>query len=551
MDTDNKSTDKEKGDCRSRILRLCALTLIFLLVLPLIAQAANAQPTLYRHHIVMIQGDDPKTEAVEPESQILVIERFGYLIPFNETFVAAPVPKEARAWSIDQVEWSDTIGYYPGEYSAIMNPNNPPFRYFDSMVDMDCCVSSDYYWGFPQGTDRNLSVYSNLDTDTDFIEFFDDIASDKVWNFSSDGLSLKNGNASGDYISSLNTANGITITTAEMSWSIDSYEENATFAISNNNGTDWIDVTQKRGEVVNFSAQGTDLIWKINMTQDPSINNTPVLSNLWINTTFIDWNTEVILQLSYILDKDMDSRKFEFVLDLYDDYINFINPHVVVYINKDHEIISDSLPMVFFETQTEYPDKDAYVFMSGGYDTAVPITINENEKEGEEARFSMLFLLIILLFITGIIVIMILGKREGAVIPESEESEDSEEMEGLRYKKEGLLLAIKKLDSDYKEGLIDEDTYSDLRASYKAKAVDVAKELDALAIAAAQPPVPEISAEEEALIVKKEKLLKSIKKLDSDYEEGLLDDDVYQELRTGYKGKAVETARELDELRKQ
>ncbi len=38
--------------------------------------------------------------------------------------------------------------------------------------------------------------------------------------------------------------------------------------------------------------------------------------------------------------------------------------------------------------------------------------------------------------------------------------------------------SIKKLDNDYKEGLLDEEVYKELRADYKRKAVDLMKELD-------------------------------------------------------------------------
>jgi hypothetical protein len=388
--------------------------------------------------------------------------------------VAVPVPKGVQGINIEQVEWSDTIGYYPGMYSAVLNPDNPPFLYFDSMEGMDQRISSDYYWGFPSGADRNLSAYLYVTTDEEFQQNFDSVTSDDAWNFSPEGLSLKSGETSGEYFSEKSTFNGVNITAVEMSWSIDANDENATFEVSNNNGTNWMEVTHKRGEPVNFETTGIDLTWRVNMTQDPSLNNTPVLGDLWVNVTYTPWYTDIILQLGYVLQKNSDKGRFDVVLDLYDDHVNGVNPHVVIYINKDHEIDSDNLPLTNIKTQTEYPDKDAYVFMTGEYSVEAPITIKEKDE-----GFPLILLLSVILIacIAGIILLLVLGKRKPSASPDTEEPADSEDMEELRHKKEGLLIAIKKLDSDYEEGVLDEDTYKELRASYKAKAVEVTKEL--------------------------------------------------------------------------
>jgi hypothetical protein len=37
---------------------------------------------------------------------------------------------------------------------------------------------------------------------------------------------------------------------------------------------------------------------------------------------------------------------------------------------------------------------------------------------------------------------------------------------------------MKKLDSDYKEGVIDEGTYNELRTDYKKKAIEITKKLE-------------------------------------------------------------------------
>jgi hypothetical protein len=127
--------------------------------------------------------------------------------------------------------------------------------------------------------------------------------------------------------------------------------------------------------------------------------------------------------------------------------------------------------------------------------------------------------------------------------------DQEKELEELQLKKEGLDTAIAKLDSDLEEGLIDEDVHTELKGSYEEKAADVDQQIVALsAITSKEREEPEMSSEKAALMQKKERILKSIKKLDSDYEEGFLDEDVYEDLRKSYKGKAVEILKDIEAL---
>jgi len=530
----------------SILFKITTVLFLFLLLFPATSTTGSSEPILVRHHIVMIQGDDPHTQDAEPESSIMVLEYLGYTVPWNESVIDIPVPKGSQSVSVAQVDWNEFMGYYPGEYSAYWNPENPPYWEFVSREDMDSYVANSFLWGFPRGADRNLTIHSHLDTDSEFSDFFDDIRSDAVWNFSATGLRLEPGNAFGEYISTVGTVSGVNITSVEVSWSMDSHEENATFALSNSNGTDWMDVTQKKGEVVKFTTQSTELIWRVNMTQDPQINNTPKLRSLSINTTYTPWDTDILLQLSYILKRDSKTSGFQVVMDLTDDHVGPINaPNIVIYLNKDHEVISDDVLLIFVENQTEYPEKDAYVFMTGSYNIQTVLTIQEKEKE-DEFPTTLLLSIILIICIAGIILLLIKERREKNAAFETEETADSEGLEELRNKKEGILLAIKKLDSEHQEELIDEDAYSSLRANYKAKAVEVSKKMDAMA--ALQATAAGIT--EKALREKKQKILKSIKKLDSDYKEGLIEEEIYGELRAGYKKKAIALSKELEELKK-
>jgi competence protein ComGC len=169
-----------------------------------------------------------------------------------------------------------------------------------------------------------------------------------------------------------------------------------------------------------------------------------------------------------------------------------------------------------------------------------------------------MFLIIILIIIVIVILLVLVSitRRKQAQVPPPEPADASqinemqeEEMEALGTKKESLLKAIKKLDSDFEEGIIDEDVYLELKSGYKQKTVDVMKRMDALtAMAVVTVKEPDTSPEAEALRNEKEKLLLSIKKLDSDYKDGVIDEETYNEMRDDYKKKAIEITKKLENI---
>ncbi len=541
-----------KKCCFDASRKIIPIGIIFLFLLVTV-NVVHAKPVFFFHHITMIQGDDPSTEEVEPESEITVLESFGINITWNESIVDVALPLNAKSWEIDQVVYLSPVDFIPGRYSAFINPDNPPFIQFIDMTDHDCCYAHRLEWGIPEGADRNTTESIYMGTETEFFQQFNDTRSDPAWNFSVWGLKLRPGNATGNYISvplSVPLSMGINITNVKMSWNITGHEENVSIFVSNNNGVDWLNMTGHEGQVVNFSTLGKELVWKINMTQDINQNSTPILDDLWVNVTYTPLYEYIFLNLEYKLERDPKTKGFDFILDLYDDYIDFVNPHILIFVNDDYLLESKNITMVYTADIENLPDKDRYSFVTGSYLPVVEISIGKVEEEKE---FPLTILLILLLIII-LIAMLFVGRAKSKESEEPSEAEDEdaadsgEELEELQKKKEGLLKAIKKLDKDFEEGLIDEDVYNELRGNYKSKAADVMKQIDAHAVSAsAVAKAPEITPEKSALIEKKQKILKSIKKLDKDYEEGLLDEDVYQDLRKSYKEKAVEILKEIEE----
>ncbi|UCG69702.1 MAG: hypothetical protein JSV09_01375 [Thermoplasmata archaeon] len=536
---------KGKGFGQRAAKLVCAL-MLFVILIQIIPDNVNAQPILYSHHVVMIQGDDPETQEKEHENELHAIERFSFLIPWNESWVEVPVPKIARTddMTLNQMAYSSSIGYFPGDFSSYRNPENPPYKIFKDMTDMECCIADFYAWGFPINSDRNLTFSIHLDSESDFDQYFDDVRSDDVWNFSDSEIKLKKGHAFGEYIS-IPSEIGINITKIESTWNVPIHEENFTFYISHNNGTEWHDIKGNQGKELNLTTSGNELIWKINMTQDISQNSTPVLTDFWINVTYTPLYNDIIMQLDYIIEKD--SNKFEFVMDLYKDYEDGVTPHMLIYVEKDHTLKSSEIPLTLYGSQTEYPDKDVYIFMTGSFMPAATVSI---EDVDDEEQFPWLLLLAIFLILLIIAILLVTSTRRR----EKEEPSDTiegaataEEIEKLELRKEGLLKAIKKLDKDFEEGLLDEETHKELKDSYKKKAAEVMKQMDDLD---ASPGINgtsiETSSDGDTILQEKENILKAIKKLDNDFNDDLIEEDVYKELRADYKRKAVEIMKELE-----
>ncbi len=540
-----------------RRLLFLAGTLIILLTMTVNVMAS---PILTSHQIIVIQGDDPITEVVEPGNKIQAVERFYFAVPYNETYIEVPVPKNASSvgMKLDQVIYSQQMEtYIPGKFSEFFNVDNPPKTVFLDMTGMECCYADFYSWEFPLGADRNVTSWNLIGNNVFFNTSLDIERSDDVWNTSDSDLKLNSGREIGDYYSTLSMF-GLNITKIHMSWSVPEHPENVSISISNDNGTSWMDITDHNDEEIFFPSEGNQFLWKINMSQDIELNNTPVLDYLWINTTYLDDYTYLTLQLDYVMERK--NGEFSITWDFFMNKHSGRSPHILLYLDKDHTLVAENIDILFWGEQNEFPEKDTYFFMSNHYSPVASVTISKID-DSSSGNFPWLFLLVfiaIALIITLIVINKPKGERSSDETDEEGEAESEtmeedipgmeEELQFLNTKKDGLLKAMKKLDSDLKEGVIDEDVHNDLKASYKKKTVEIMKQMDLLSANIARA-TEETQGKDEELIhlrEEKKKILLSIKQLDLDYEEGTIDEDSYKELRDKYKKKAVEIAKHIE-----
>jgi len=138
--------------------------------------------------------------------------------------------------------------------------------------------------------------------------------------------------------------------------------------------------------------------------------------------------------------------------------------------------------------------------------------------------------------------------------PRKSKPMDYENREELIQNKKKLLKTTNRLKSDYKEGLITKEIYDNLRIEYKQKLKIINKKIEKWDTESGTERGVEIDSKDEApelkkLMVKKEKILKAINKLEDDKEAGIIDDELYEEMAGTYKKQAIEIMRNIDHLR--
>ncbi len=113
----------------------------------------------------------------------------------------------------------------------------------------------------------------------------------------------------------------------------------------------------------------------------------------------------------------------------------------------------------------------------------------------------------------------------------------------LVQEKKVLLKTSERIKKDYKDGLISKEIFDNLRSEYKMKLKKINKKLENFE------EEPEPSPEMKKLLVKKEKILNAINKLEDDRNSGDLDEEMYKEMAGTYKKQAIEILKKIDILK--
>jgi len=495
----------------------------------------------YYHEVILVQGENPQTEEVEHEHDVWVLDRTAWSVPWNSSTVYIWVPDGARNVTIEHWEQntlSTTTDYVRGRFHQFYHPLD---------ADMVKVVTQGPYagfhsWSFPDGADRNFSAALSVQNRSQFHQQTGESVNLSHWNLTGGMLRLEPGVNASTFTSNTTEA-GYDISAVTPSWEMNA-TGNYTIFVSADNGTTWKNATN--GTRLLFPGIGNQLRWRVEMEQNVSTNDTPILDGIELDIEYVTEYMDVFLFTSYVLHIDDGSLEF----DMYYPFDGSNTGMVFLgYVDPDYTLVSTGVNLIVSQ-QEGYEGKVVYRHMAADYQPYITLNITHTPDDTVSGGFSNLplFLLVGIILIAASIFIGLKysrsqqskGKPKSAARKKSDADDDRELLE---KKKARLERKLADLDEEVELGLIDAEAADELREDYRDKLDDIEEKL-------AEPEAPEIDEQAiSALEARKKKILQAIKRVDGELEDGLIDEDEHGRMRAGYKKKAVEIMKELDELK--
>jgi len=500
---------------------MCALMLIALATTPALGQTPPSEATGFYHWIEILQGDNPDTTVVEDAGTMLVTDSMLYTIPYKVDRVYVHVPAGGVLTSFNDVHRTQN----------------------DSVVGLSEFPDW-YYWKFAPGANRTIIG----DYQENISHFFRNGTYDATEvNVTDDQVKLQDGVNNGLFTSRKQDAlSAVNVSSAKIVINA-THPANLTLYLSNNAGSDWIAASNNAS--VDFASNGSSLMYRMNISGNSTIR--PEINNVTVEYIYTPTSTTLALEATYTLSAMGDPPVIIFEKKMMYDVGN---TNILVYFDSGLGIEgrnitwanrSDIDPEMWDSLQK--PGKDFRVGIVNPGST-FSLTVGENiGASGPDYSLYIAAIIILAIFlVVGLASARIKKKLRRRTEPEDEPDEEEESeaapvlpvgKDGLVARKESVIEAIKKLDSDLKEGLISKESHAELRAIYKKEAVPIMKELDSTAV---------LPVGKDALVARKESVIKAIRKLDSDLKEGLISEESHAELRAIYKKEAVQIMKELD-----
>jgi hypothetical protein len=236
-------------------------------------------------------------------------------------------------------------------------------------------------------------------------------------------------------------------------------------------------------DTIDFEITGLPEGWTAILIDQGVVNETSVGSNeskeIILHMQIPTYKIEI--QLAYAIPvSGADDPSADY---LYQKELIYTNDFVEIFafiLEEDKMTVGDNLEM-FFSQWSDQHQREWYAM--SGVDLSSNDTISFTVGWKNEFDFALLALILTLVVIGSLIGYLFYRKKFAREEKEtSEEAEDGEEAveppSELEQKKQTMLLAIKRLKTDFEEGKIPEDVYENLLEKYKKSAVDVMKEID-------------------------------------------------------------------------
>jgi hypothetical protein len=435
------------------------------------------------HEVIMFQGDDPTTTKEEEKDRIWVVHRTAWSVPIESNVLYAYAPLQALNASVANVEALSHQGtsiFVPGPYSIAENPDNPPTLAYVT----DGPYAGMYTWAFPEGTDRSSHASIVFSSQEDLEDYDPEATNASQWTIVDGSLRLAPGIESAVYTSKRYMA-GTDIIGVNLTLLAEGTKENMTFEVTQDNGTTWHMV--ENATYATLDGVGYELRWRVTMTQDVAVNNTPLLDYAVVAVDFLEGATEVWLEMKYWLIIPKEGLEFNLWMPFDIDSSNLI---LLAYLDKDVRFDINGTSVIETPTET-YPGKLALTHMVGPYSSTLvfDVKIQDSASPGRDDTATLIAVLIVLI-LASIVAIAYLKFRSPQVPVDGIEGEASDlddvsrasdrtaDREELMAEKAELMTAIKALDSELEVGMIGADEHEVRRGKLLDKTVDVMKQLD-------------------------------------------------------------------------
>ncbi len=469
-----------------------------------IGEPTTANPLT--HQLIFFQGEDPETSTVEPTSLVQVLDRTVWRVPWNETVLYASIPMAATDIVFDHVEPFSHAGvtvFVDGAYSAGKNPTSPPAKGRVSSGPL----SGLYFWQFPSGVSRAQTVVRNPFAEGTLTDFEPAATTADAWDIGNGTLALKEGVGAAVY-TGRTVRLGHDIVSVNVTWSGAGIGENLTVQVSADDGATWEEA--RNGTPRSMDGTSAALRWRVSMVQDTALNNTPVMTNMSVKVNHVPESIDIWMNLEYNLQLDSDGSLDVQISYPFDNaqsaliFLGYFDSHVQLKV-EGMDVTSATIE--------GFPNKMVYRHMSGNYLNDLVFRVETVDDAGWGFGRTLL-VLGALLVIIAIVLYFYMSARSRRLVegeedepPEDEGGEEAEayedegeedegtddgegegepmsdlddlSLEELTSMKEDILRAIKRADGELEQGILGEDEHAAIRATYKRRALQVMKAIEA------------------------------------------------------------------------
>lgn len=459
------------------------------------AMGQDGEVVIVSHSVHLTQGDLPETSSREPAKDLRGIEQVTFEIPHNSSVVSVYVPPGARVDFLDHItsqETPDGLRIVPGEFSvAYRQSRSLPLPAISRCGEFTC-------WEYPPGVDRSEEASLTLNGSEDWSAMLSDSSGLAM----GDSILLNATAVEGFYLSMPVRSTGLNVTRASARWN---HTGNVTIWLSNDNGTTWVEAAN--GTEAPFQSSGDLLRLRVLLGPSPT-GETASITDLTVEYGYIPFSNFLTLDVEYTLDLVQSGLVWEsgraHTLSPFYHAGTVLVPFVLEARSDRGSDVEASGFYLRYDGDVGGKSYYSHSSIDGGVTARYYINFTLPPEEPGTGILMPVLAFVFAFAAVSVVVFMFLRRsggpgdgdpREGDQTPEDAPGEATgEDVEGsgpdvaarpsrepredLLARKEELLSTIKRLDEDHAAGNLPDDVHTKLREDYKARALEIMKELE-------------------------------------------------------------------------